>query len=130
MGELQTKAGRLRAVAPRGNSDDILNNRDPINKSALDLAVQVCESKLRHLASLPPEQIDSNEFYKISNSLAGLTRAGVETRRFQLELAGSITLAAELIKSQIRTQLISQPELVEGLQKNVETATLKLEEKQ
>lgn len=130
MGELQTKRGRLRAVAPKGDADDILNNPTPINETALNIAVQVCEAKLNYLSQLPPEQVCPNELYKIGNCLAGLTRAGVETQRFQLELAGSITLAAELLKSQIRTQLVGQPELVEGLQRNVKTATLKLEEKQ
>ena len=128
MGGLQTKRGRLQAVAAKGSNEDIANNREPINAAALVLAVDVCKSKLEFLASLPPQEVDANELYKIGNCLAGLTRATVETRRFQLELAGAIKLAADLLKGEIRTQLLSEPELVQGLKQQVDTAVLKLEQ--
>lgn len=124
--ELQTKASRLRAVAPKGKANEMQS--DPINKSALEIAAHVCESKLIHLSTLPPEAVDANELYKIGNCLAGLTRATVETQRFELERMGAIHLAHELLVSEVQKLMTQNPELSAQLQAEITTAKGKLEQ--
>ena len=109
--ELQTKAQRLRAVGRKGNDDEL----EPINKSALEIAVGVCEAKLMFLSQQPPEGVDSNELYKVANALAGLTRATVETRRFKLEHDGAVRLAGDILAGVIREEMKGRPELVEAI---------------
>ena len=124
-GELQTKRSRLRAVAPKGNPED--NDQSPIAETALESGIQVCDAKLNFMAGLPPQEVDPNELYKISNALSGLTRAIIETRRFELELQGSIRIAHELLTEMIREELKGRPELIEEILKVTSTAVLKLE---
>lgn len=126
-GELVSKRAKLRAVVPKG-SRNMIQNESPISEAALDVGISVAESKLRYLAGLPPQEIDPNELYKISNALSGLTRAAIESRRFELERSGAIILAFELLKTELRNHLRGNPELCEQLQAEAYTAALKLEE--
>jgi len=59
--------------------------------------------------------VDTNDLYKISNSLSGLTRALVEIQRWQAERHGFLDEAAEQIAAQFRSLLAERPELLEEI---------------
>ena len=127
-GELVSKRAKLRAVIPKGSGNLVQDDPDPTSKTALETGIGVAESKLRYLASLPPEAIDENSLYKVSNALSGLVRGLIELKRFELEKNGAIILAFELLKTELRNHLRGNPELCEQLQAEAYTASLKLEE--
>lgn len=128
MGELQTKRGRLRAVAPKGLQGEHELDPSGIGESALEKGISVCNSKLSFLNGLPPEQIDENSLYKISNALSGLIRATIEARRFEMERAGAIKIAFELLKTELRNHMKSNPELCSQLLAEANTVAVKLEQ--
>lgn len=126
--DLVTKRSRLRAVAPKAVPGIEDQNPNPISKTALEAGVALCETKLFYLSQLPPEQVDPNEVYKLSNALSGLTRALIEAHRFQLEKLGAIKIAHELLTAQVREQLKGNPETVQAVLTEVATAKEKLEQ--
>ena len=56
-----------------------------------------------------------NSFYKLSQSLAGLTRSRVDIEKLNLETKGLHDRAFQSIQDQIRVQLQGRPELVAEL---------------
>ncbi|MDA8406493.1 MAG: hypothetical protein M0T73_06515 [Deltaproteobacteria bacterium] len=56
-----------------------------------------------------------NSFYKLSQSLAGLTRSRVDIEKLNLETKGLHDRAFQSIQNQIRAQLQGRPELVAEL---------------
>lgn len=125
--DLVTKRSRLRAVAPKGFQGEHELDPSGIGESALEKGISVCHSKLSFLNGLPPEQIDENSLYKISNALSGLIRATIEARRFEMERAGAIKIAHELLTAQVREQLKGNPETVQAVLTEVATAKEKLD---
>lgn len=126
-GELVSKRAKLRAVVPKGNRS-LIQSESPISETALETGISVAESKLRYMASLPPEQIDENSLYKVANALSGLTRAAIESRRFELEKNGAIIIAFGLLKEELRNHLRGNPELCQLLEAEAHTAAVKLED--
>lgn len=126
--DLITKRSRLRAVAPKGFQGEHELDPSGIGESALEKGISVCNSKLNFLDGLPPEQVDENSLYKVANALSGLTRAAIESRRFEMERAGAIKIAFELLKCELRNHMKSKPELCEQLLAEAHTVSVKLEE--
>lgn len=126
--DLITKRSRLRAVAPKGFQGEHELDPSGIGESALKKGISVCNSKLKFLDGLSPEQIDENSLYKVANALSGLTRATIESRRFEMERAGAIKIAFELLKTELRNHMKSNPELCEQLLAEAHTVSVKLEE--
>lgn len=126
--DLITKRSRLRAVAPKGFQGEHELDPSGICGAALEKGISVCNSKLEFLDALPPEQIDENSLYKVANALSGLTRANIEARRFEMERAGAIKIAFELLKTELRNHMKSNPELCEQLLAEAYTVSAKLEE--
>lgn len=127
-GELVSKRARLRAVVPKGFKGEHELDPSGIGESALEKGISVCNSKLSFLNGLPPEQIDENSLYKISNALSGLIRASIEARRFEMERAGAIKIAFELLKTELRNHMKSNPELCQELLVEANSVAQRLEQ--
>ena len=72
-------------IEPQELFSDLHNIPDSIEPSgsrALREAFAVVEAKLSHLRDQDPAEVDSGEIYKVSNSLSGLIRSGVEMSKW------------------------------------------------
>ena len=94
----------------------ICQEPDEQGSTALAQALSLITVKLSSLLELPADQIDSGEIYKLSNSLSGLVRAGVELSRWQLEKAGALGHARTEFELLLRQQVEKHPTLVKKLQ--------------
>lgn len=82
---------------------------------AIEKAVSLINRKLQSLSNLDPESLDGGELYKLSNSLAGLTRARSEHRKLdQLSREAFIQAGLEF-KQRLRLELAKHPRLCEEL---------------
>ncbi len=106
--------------------------KEQLRSSGATAKVEVSNSGLERLDHLIGEMVDVcgtlvkgmdrastadnvNSFYKLSQSLAGLTRSRVDIEKLNLEIKGLHDRAFQSIQNQIRTQLQGRPELVAEL---------------
>ncbi len=106
--------------------------KERLRSSGATTKVDVSNSGLERLDHLIGEMVDVcgtlvkgmdrastadnvNSFYKLSQSLAGLTRSRVDIEKLNLEIKGLHDRAFQSIQNQIRTQLQGRPELVAEL---------------
>ena len=106
--------------------------KEQLRSSGATTKVDVSNSGLERLDHLIGEMVDVcgtlvkgmdrastadnvNSFYKLSQSLAGLTRSRVDIEKLNLEIKGLHDRAFQSIQNQIRTQLQGRPELVAEL---------------
>ena len=91
----------------------------PTELAEFEKTLKTAQSLLQSLfVKIDSDQIavvDTNDLYKISNSLSGLTRALVEIQRWQAERHGFLEEAAEQIAAQFRSLLAERPELLEEI---------------
>jgi hypothetical protein len=69
-----------------------------------------------------------NSFYKLSQSLAGLTRSRVDIEKLNLEIKGIHDRACATIKAEIQTSLQGRPELVSELVEIVDSVHDQIEQ--
>ena len=106
--------------------------KERLRSSGATTKVDVSNSGLERLDHLIGEMVDVcgtlvkgmdrastadnvNSFYKLSQSLAGLTRSRVDIEKLNLEIKGLHDRAFQSIQDQIRVQLQGRPELVAEL---------------
>ncbi len=106
--------------------------KEQLRSSGATAKVEVSNSGLERLDHLIGEMVDVcgtlvkgmdrastadnvNSFYKLSQSLAGLTRSRVDIEKLNLEIKGLHDRAYQSIQNQIRAQLQGRPELVAEL---------------
>ena len=106
--------------------------KERLRSSGATTKVDVSNSGLERLDHLIGEMVDVcgtlvkgmdrastadnvNSFYKLSQSLAGLTRSRVDIEKLNLEIKGLHDRAFQSIQNQIRAQLQGRPELVAEL---------------
>ena len=106
--------------------------KERLRSSGATTKVDVSNSGLERLDHLIGEMVDVcgtlvkgmdrastadnvNSFYKLSQSLAGLTRSRVDIEKLNLETKGLHDRAFQSIQDQIRVQLQGRPELVAEL---------------
>ena len=106
--------------------------KERLRSSGATTKVDVSNSGLERLDHLIGEMVDVcgtlvkgmdrastaeniNGFYKLSQSLAGLTRSRVDIEKLNLETKGLHDRAFQSIQDQIRVQLQGRPELVAEL---------------
>ena len=106
--------------------------KEQLRSSGATTKVDVSNSGLERLDHLIGEMVDVcgtlvkgmdrastaeniNGFYKLSQSLAGLTRSRVDIEKLNLETKGLHDRAFQSIQDQIRVQLQGRPELVAEL---------------
>ena len=106
--------------------------KEQLRSSGATSQIEVSNSGLERLDHLIGEMVDVcgtlvkgmdrastadnvNSFYKLSQSLAGLTRSRVDIEKLNLEIKGLHDRAFQSIQNQIRTQLQGRPELVAEL---------------
>ena len=91
----------------------------PTELAEFEKTLRTAQSLLQSLfVKIDSDQIavvDTNDLYKIYNSLSGLTRALVEIQRWQAERHGFLDEAAEQIAAQFRSLLAERPELLEEI---------------
>lgn len=88
---------------------------------ALGQALSLVTVKLSDLLEKPAAEVDSGEIYKLSNSLSGLIRSGVELSRWRFEKTGAIEHAKNEIQLLLRQAVSKNPKLVAQLQKIVKS---------
>jgi hypothetical protein len=106
--------------------------KEQLRSSGATSQIEVSNSGLERLDHLIGEMVDVcgtlvkgmdrastadnvNSFYKLSQSLAGLTRSRVDIEKLNLETKGLHDRAFQSIQNQIRAQLQGRPELVAEL---------------
>lgn len=83
--------------------------------STISLAIALINRKLSIMASLEASEVDSGEVYKLSNSLAGLTRARSEHRKLDTITKEAFVQAGSEFKERLKTELQKHPKLCEQL---------------
>jgi hypothetical protein len=78
---------------------------------ALRMALSVVTEKLQHLLEKSAAEIDSGEIYKLSNSLSGLIRSGVELGKWELEQRGVVDQVRTEFTILARQTFSGHPEL-------------------
>ena len=106
--------------------------KEQLRSSGVTSQIEVSNSGLERLDHLIGQMVDLcetlakgmdrastaenvNSFYKLSQSLAGLTRSRVDIEKLNLETRGLHDKAFSSIQKQIRVQLQGRPELVAEL---------------
>ena len=96
---------------------------------ALNDSIKKCQDVIVDLISkVDPDKIkieNTNDIYKLSNALSGLSRARVESEKVFLEMNGLVALAGEKIIEEIRLGLADHPELMAELEPIMQAAILK-----
>ncbi|MHB8203644.1 MAG: hypothetical protein ACYDHG_08055 [Desulfomonilaceae bacterium] len=106
--------------------------KEQLRSSGVTSQIEVSNSGLERLDHLIGQMVDLcetlakgmdrastaenvNSFYKLSQSLAGLTRSRVDIEKLNLEIKGLYDKAFASIQDHIRAQLQGRPELVAEL---------------
>lgn len=89
-------------------------DRDQLD-STISLAIALINRKLSTMADLEASEVDSGEVYKLSNSLAGLTRARSEHRKLDTITREAFAQAGSEFKERMKLELQKRPELCEQL---------------
>lgn len=109
------------AIGHRGvESEELKSLNDAIRKTQ-DLIIDI-------ISKVDPDKIkieNTNDIYKLSNALSGLSRARVESEKVFLEMNGLVGLAGEKIIDEIRLGLADHPELMSQLEPIMAAAILK-----
>ncbi|MGD9818324.1 MAG: hypothetical protein AB7V04_06450 [Desulfomonilaceae bacterium] len=99
--------------------------------STISLTIALIHRKLSSMADLDAHEVDSGEVYKLSNSLAGLTRARSEHRKLETIRTEAVAQAKGELATLVRQRLTKHPELCERLQEIVaEVETTALDQRQ
>jgi len=122
--KLVTKAEKLRESGRLAVMDSD-TTRDA--EAGLTEAVQICRSKLASFADCPPSEINSNDCYKIINSMTGASRALIELDKWRAEKSGMVKQAENALTVKIRQELGSRPDLVESLHQVAAAAASELQ---
>jgi len=89
--------------------------------------VDLCETLAKGMDRASTNE-NINCFYKLSQSLAGLTRSRVDIEKLNLEAKGLHQKAFSSIQEHIRAQLQGRPELVSELLEVLDTVHDKIEQ--
>lgn len=118
--------------------------KEKARSAGVTATVQVCNSSLTRLDLLIGQMVDLcetlvqgmdrastaeniNGFYKLSQSLAGLTRSRVDIEKLNLETKGLHKKAFESVQEHLRNELQGHPELVSGLLEVMDTVNDKIQ---
>lgn len=99
-------------------------------EQTIELGISLIHSKLSSWSKLEPEEIDSAEVYKLSNSLAGLTRSLTETRRLNDHNQNAVNQASAELQTRLKSELTKYPALCEQLRDVVDGVKGSMTEKQ
>ncbi len=97
-------------------------------EQTIELGISLIHAKLLSWSKLEPEEIDSAEVYKLSNSLAGLTRSLSETRRLNDHNQNAIDQASVELQTRLKAELVKHPQLCEKLQGVVDSVKISMSE--
>ena len=124
---LVSKKERLRGAGIQVISE--LGTDEDMNRaeSTLEKGISLCQAKVDSLCKLDPDEVDANQIYKISNAITGLTRAKIESRRWDAERSGMLLQAQSMIETKIRELMAGRPELAQQLLDVVGEARRELE---
>jgi hypothetical protein len=89
--------------------------------------VDLCETLAKGMDRASTAE-NINGFYKLSQSLAGLTRSRVDIEKLNLETKGLHQKAFSSIQEQIRAELQGRPELVSELLEVLDTVNDRIEQ--
>lgn len=97
----------------------MVKKTEVIRQDDLEVTIQtaICliNRKLQSLNNVDPELLDGGELYKLSNSLAGLTRARSEHRKLDTITREAFVQAGSEFKERMKLELQKRPELCEQL---------------
>lgn len=97
-------------------------------EQTIELGVTLIHNKLLSWSKLAPEEVDSAEIYKLSNSLSGLCRSLVETRKLDEHSQAAIEQASSELQTRLKAELVKHPQLCEKLQGVVDSVKTSMSE--
>jgi hypothetical protein len=114
--QLKTSATKKEQLRSSGATSQIEVSNSGLERldHLIGQMVDLCETLAKGMDRASTAE-NINGFYKLSQSLAGLTRSRVDIEKLNLETKGLHDTAFQSIQDQIRVQLQGRPELVAEL---------------